>query len=146
MRYGKIGVMHMNENDIKQLALNMIQDHSVFFMATVEDGKPRLRPMTCLHADGFKIWTTTKRQTPKMAQLLKHNEVEACFLNKEGRQLRVHGTVKMFEDEETWSKLPISPEALPMLEDPDYILLLIEPQEVLMLHDWSLDYKYIPLD
>lgn len=131
--------------EIREVAQNLIQPRSIFYMATVEDGHPRVRPMTCVHVEGFKIWTCSHKSTPKMLQLAKNNEVECCFLDNSGRQLRVRGNVKIFEDEKTWSQLPISPESMPMVEDPNFALLLIEPTEVRLVNDWSTDYKSIPV-
>lgn len=132
--------------DLKTLALNMLKSRSVFFMATVDQGMPRVRPMTCLCADGFKIWTCSHRSTGKIQQLKINNQVEACFMDDQNRLLRIAGTVQMYEDEKTWTNLPISSHAMPMMEDPDYILLSIEPKEIRLTHDWSLNYKSIPVD
>ena len=134
----------MNEEQ-KKTAMSILKDKSIFFMATVDRGTPRVRPMTCLHADGFRIWTCSRRNTAKMEQINQKNEVECCFMDDHHRQVRILGTVKIFEDEKTWKDLPFSPESVPMLEDPDYLLLLIEPQDVRYIDDWSLNYKSITL-
>ena len=131
--------------DLKTIALNMLQSRSVFFMASIDNGAPRVRPMTCLCADGFKIWTCSHRSTGKIQQLKENNKVEACFMDDQNRLLRISGTAEMYEDEKTWSNLPLNPQSMPMLEDPDYILIAIEPKEIRLTHDWSLDYKTIPI-
>ncbi|MDX9755052.1 MAG: pyridoxamine 5'-phosphate oxidase family protein [bacterium] len=133
----------MSNPESRKLAESILQNRSIFFMATVERGTPRVRPMTCLYADGFKIWTCSRRNTPKMEQIKQHNEVECCFLDENQRQVRILGTVKVYEDEKAWNDLPFSPESIPMLEDPEYQLLLIEPQEIRFIDDWSVNYKKI---
>lgn len=135
----------MND-DLKSLAMSMIKPRLVFYMATLDNGIPRVRPMTCLCADGFTIWTCSHRQTGKIQQLKANRNVEVCFMDEQNRILRIAGTTMMYEDEKTWSTLPINPQAMPMLEDPDYILIAIEPKEVRLTYDWSLDYKTIPLE
>ncbi len=134
----------MNE-DLKTLALNMLKPRSVFYMATIDNGIPRVRPMTCLCAEGFKIWTCSHRLTGKIQQLRTDRNVEACFMDDQNRLLRITGTVVLYEDEKTWCNLPLNPQCMPMLEDPDYILIAIEPTDVRLTHDWSLDYKTIPV-
>ena len=131
--------------DIRAEAMNVVRDRAVFYMATVDNGIPRVRPMTCLHADGFRIWTTSHKNTAKMKDIANKNLVEACFLDSQNRQVRILGAVRIFEDEESWAKLPISPEFTPMVEDPNYVLLLIEPKEIRFVNDWSLNYKTIPV-
>ncbi|MBD3267316.1 hypothetical protein GF373_11670 [bacterium] len=131
--------------DSRNLAQSILKDKTIFYMATVERGTPRVRPMTCLHADDFKIWTCSHRHTAKMEQIKQHNEVECCFMDENHRQVRILGSVKIFEGEEAWKDLPFSPESVPMLEDPDYLLLYIVPTEVRFIDDWSQNYKNIDL-
>lgn len=135
----------MNSEDIRAQAMSVVQDRAIFFMATVENGVPHVRPMTCLHADGFRVWTASYKDTPKMKQIAKNNVVEACFLDDKNRQVRILGTVQVYEEEEKWASLPIPPEFTPMVEDPNYVLLLIEPKEIRFVNDWSLNYKTIPV-
>jgi general stress protein 26 len=135
----------MTNEDTKKIAKSILRDKAIFYMATIDRGTPRVRPMTCLHAEDFKIWTCSHKDTGKMAEIKQHNEVECCFMDDEHRQVRILGSVKIFEEEKDWKDLPFSPESIPMLEDPDYLLLLIEPQEVRFINDWSQNYKCINL-
>ncbi|RJP20747.1 MAG: hypothetical protein C4527_24645 [Candidatus Omnitrophota bacterium] len=136
----------MNIEELKIQARKIVRDRAIFFLGTNDGGIPRVRAMTCLHADGFCVWTTTHKESGKMREIEKQNVVEACFLDAENRQVRILGEVKVFEDEKTWDSLPISPQFTPMVEDLNYVLLRIEPKEVRMVNDWSLDYKTIPID
>ncbi|NPU97332.1 MAG: pyridoxamine 5'-phosphate oxidase family protein [Candidatus Omnitrophica bacterium] len=136
----------MSSNDLRNEALTIIQNRSIFFMATIDNGIPRVRPMTCLHADGFKIWTCSHKDTAKIEQLKANNMAELCFLDTNNRLLRITGKVTMFDDEKAWADLPIQAQYMPMLEDPNFILLLIEPTHVRMTNDWSLNYKPIPVE
>lgn len=131
--------------DLKTLALSMLKSRSIFYMATLDNGVPRVRPMTCLCAEGFKVWTCSHRSTAKIQQLKTNNAVEACFMDDQNHLLRIAGTAHLFEDEKSWSNLPLNPQAMPMVEDPDYILLAIEPKEIRLTHDWSLNYTTIPI-
>ncbi|MEW6238534.1 MAG: pyridoxamine 5'-phosphate oxidase family protein [Candidatus Omnitrophota bacterium] len=136
----------MNSNDIRSQAMSVLKAKSIFYMATVDNGSPRVRPMTLLCADGFRIWTASHKETAKMKEIAQHNETEACFLDEKNRQVRILGTVKVYEDEKTWANLPCPPEGIPQIEDPNYVLLLIEPKLVRFVNDWSMDYKIIPIE
>ncbi len=133
-------------SEILQRILDVLKDQSVFYMATVDSGSPRLRPMTLLAHDGVKIWTTSHKRAQKMEQLVKQNEVEACFVDEMNRQVRIRGKVQVHDDEESWNKLRSATEDIPQIHDPNYVLLLIEPEEVRYIDDWSLEYKSLPLD
>ncbi|MBN2326719.1 MAG: pyridoxamine 5'-phosphate oxidase family protein [Candidatus Omnitrophica bacterium] len=131
--------------DLKTLAQNMLKTRSVFYMATIDDGVPRVRPMTCLYADQFKVYTCSHRSTGKIQQIMKNNNVELCFMDDQNRLLRITGVAELYEDEKAWSVLPLNPQAVPMCEDPDYLLIAVIPKEVRLTNDWSLNYKTIPL-
>lgn len=136
----------MNVKDIRVQALEILDRCRLFFLATLEDDKPRVRPMTRIHHDGFRIWTCSHQDTGKVRQIASHQLVEACFLDDSNRQVRVLGRASLITDEAEAARVPIQREKLPMLEDPDYRLLVIEPVEVRMINDWALDYKQIPLE
>ncbi len=135
----------MSSTDIRNQALSIIDEVRIFFLASVDGDKPRLRPMTRLFNDGFCIWSCSHKDTNKLKQIRQNPMVEACFLDTSNRHLRVLGAVEIFEGDVDWEALPIKKDTLPMLEDPDYILIKIFPKEVRMLNDWSLDYKNIPI-
>lgn len=135
----------MMGEDIKDQALRVVRERAIFFMATIDRGTPRVRPMTCIHTDEFRIWTATHRNSSKIKNIADNNLVEACFLDSDQRQVRILGRVNILEDEESWAKLPSCPECKPMMEDPNYVLVLIEPIEVRFVNDWSSNYKNIPV-
>lgn len=136
----------MSAQDIKSQAQAILKPRAVFYMATVDHGIPRVRPMTCLHADGFKVWTCSHRDTAKIQQLKDNNTTELCFMDALNRIVRITGTVTVFEEEKDWAAIPIQKECMPMLEDPNYLLLVIEPTQVRFTNDWSLEHKTIPID
>lgn len=135
----------MASDDIRNQALSIIEDVRIFFLASIDGDNPRLRPMTRLYHDGFCIWSCSHKDTAKLKQFRSNPMVEACFLDQSNRHLRVLGAVEILEGEVDWDAIPFKRGDLPMLEDPDYILLKIFPKEVRMLNDWSLDYKNIPI-
>lgn len=136
----------MNAHDIRSQALDILGKVRLFYFATVDGDTPRVRPMTRLYHDGFVIWTCSHKDTNKMKDIRANPHVEACFLDDSNRQLRVLGKVSVVDSETGKEQLPLNPMELPMLEDPDYLLLKIEPLEVRMVNDWALEYKNIPIE
>ncbi|MDP8243085.1 MAG: pyridoxamine 5'-phosphate oxidase family protein [Candidatus Hinthialibacter antarcticus] len=135
----------MASNDIRNQALSIIEEVRIFFLASVDGDKPRLRPMTRIYHDGFCIWSCSHKDTSKLKQIRSNPMVEACFLDQSNRHLRVLGAAEILDGEVDWDAIPFKRDDLPMLEDPDYILIKIFPKEVRMLNDWSLEYRDIPI-
>ena len=96
----------MSSIDLRNEAQAIIKNRNIFFMATIDNGIPRVRPMTCLHADGFKIWTCSHKDTAKIGQLKTNNMAELCFLDTNNRLLRITGKVTMFDDERRGPSCP----------------------------------------
>lgn len=87
--------------DLKD-AINFANKVSSCAMATVEDGRPRVRMMGLWFAaeDGFYFQAWTFKEVDK--QLRNNPDVEVCFYSREGdaphRMMRVRGEVEFLED------------------------------------------------
>lgn len=136
----------MASNDIRNQALSILEEVRIFYLASIDGEVPRLRPMTKLYNQGFCIWSCSHKDTNKIKQIRENPMVEACFLDQSNRHLRVMGAAEIFDGEVDWEAMPFRKDELPMLEDPDYILIKIFPKEVRMVNDWSLEYKNIAIN
>ncbi len=68
-------------------------------MATLEDGKPRVRAMGMYRADENGIIIQVSEVKDIYKQLAVNPETELCFVNpKEGIQVRVRGRLELLED------------------------------------------------
>lgn len=86
----------MNKKEI----LDFLNTHPVVYLATVEDGKPRVRGMGLYRADenGIILQTSTPKDLQK--QLERNPEVEmCCFSPEEFKQVRVSGQMEQIDDE-----------------------------------------------
>jgi len=76
-------------------------DNPICYLATVDDGQPRVRALGFWFADetGFYFQTSTIKEFPH--QLLKNPRTEVCFYKHEGiigTMLRVSGEVEFVND------------------------------------------------
>jgi uncharacterized pyridoxamine 5'-phosphate oxidase family protein len=82
-------------------AYEFLKESRVFFLATVSQGKPRVRPFGfCMKRNGRLYFCTSKRKDVYL-NLIENPEIEICALS-EGRDrwLRIRGIVEFDESEE----------------------------------------------
>jgi uncharacterized pyridoxamine 5'-phosphate oxidase family protein len=93
-------------NDIEALRKEvwaLFQDMQAVFLATVDQGKPRVRPVMLIHFDR-RLWVSTGANDAKIRQMKANNNVEFCLLLKEGENqgtVRGLGVANIVEDMET---------------------------------------------
>ena len=80
-------------------------EHPICFLATEDEGRPRVRPLLLWFADdqGFTFMTMTPKQLSE--QLHRDARVEVCFYNgatelPDARSLRVTGEAEFLDDAE----------------------------------------------
>ena len=81
--------------------LEFVARNTTSFMATVENGEPRVRAMDTPHVDenGLTFCTGTSKDVCK--QLLADPSAELCYWNvEEGLQLRLRGRIEKLDDED----------------------------------------------
>jgi uncharacterized pyridoxamine 5'-phosphate oxidase family protein len=80
-------------NDIAALRKEvwaLFQDMQAVFLATVDEGKPRVRPVMLIHFDK-KLWVSTGANDAKIRQIRANQNIEFCLLLKKGEH---QGTVR----------------------------------------------------
>lgn len=83
----------------KAEAYEMMNANLGFFLATCEDGQPRVRGMMLYRADEEGILFHTGTSKDVYAQIIKNPKVEMCFNDfKAGVQLRVAGELEAVDD------------------------------------------------
>lgn len=69
-----------------------------FYVATVENGQPRVRPLSFIMEQNEELYFTTSKQKEIFDQLKKNHFVEICStVNNKAEWLRIRGEV-VFED------------------------------------------------
>lgn len=74
-------------------AYNFLRNCGTFYLATEENGQPRVRPFRAISDFEGKLYIETNNQKKVYQQLNKNGKVEICGMN-EGRWIRIEGTVK----------------------------------------------------
>jgi uncharacterized pyridoxamine 5'-phosphate oxidase family protein len=80
--------------------LEFVKRNTVSFMATVENGEPRVRGMDTPHVDENGLTFCTGTVKPVCRQLLANQAVELCYFGQQdGVQLRLRGNMEKLDDE-----------------------------------------------
>ena len=82
--------------DAMQKICEFLKAANVYYLATVEDDQPRVRPFGTVHIFEGKLYIQTGRIKPVSKQLAANPKAELCAF-KDGVWLRVAG--KLYEDE-----------------------------------------------
>ena len=82
--------------DAMQKIYEFLKAANVYYLATVEDDQPRVRPFGTVHIFEGKLYIQTGRIKPVSKQLAANPKAELCAF-KDGVWLRVTG--ELFEDE-----------------------------------------------
>ena len=83
----------------KEEVFDFITKNPVFALATAEDNQPHVRYMMLYRADENGLIFSTGENKDVHQQLQANPQVEMCFHNPEsGRQVRISGTVEVFEE------------------------------------------------
>lgn len=83
----------MNKEEIFEL----INSNPVFFLATIDEDKPRVRGMLLYKADENGIIFHTALSKDLYKQVFKNPKVELCF-NCNGTQIRISGELEILDD------------------------------------------------
>ena len=82
-----------------------LQECSDFFLATVEDGKPFVRPISVLCEYNDKIYYISSNHKLVYNQIKENGNVEICGLNTHGSWVRING--KVAEDESREARIAL---------------------------------------
>jgi general stress protein 26 len=105
-------------------------------VATVKDGKPRVRYMVVLQGSGLTLWTTTFVQSRKIQEIQNNNHIDLIIggdeKNFQAPYLNVRATAEVFTDIQTkkqyWNEMLKSYYSGP--EDPKLAIIVISPQVI----------------
>lgn len=80
--------------------LALLRTTGTGFLATVEQGHPRVRAVQLVEASPDQVLYYTHRHKPLCQQLQADPEVEVCFWSiSERTQVRIHGRVELLDDD-----------------------------------------------
>lgn len=127
--------MTYTSDEVGQI-LNQFKETQFVALATIDEIRPRVRPMTLIYLDR-RFWMVTSTSSNKVIQIKQNANVEFTYQfneNSEDCCIRILGKAKIIKDKKTKTSIAkrigffnnywSSP------EDPDYTLLEILPDEL----------------
>jgi general stress protein 26 len=136
--------------ELPALARAVIARAKFPMLATVDDGQPRLRPVSPVRVDGFTIYVANLRSYGKTREIAANPRVELCYLDDAHDQVRITGRAEVLNDravfDEIWEGNPLLRRYLGTPDNPELIIYVIRPERVRFMREWALDYHDVPLD
>ncbi len=134
---------------LRETALETIRKAKFPMMATVENGQPRVRPVSPVRTDGFTIFIASMLSSGKTAELEANERVELCYLSEDHDQVRITGPARRVTDravlQSIWDANPLLRAYLGSIDNPEFLLYEVVPERVRFMREWALEYQEIPL-
>ena len=135
--------------ELKALAEAVIAADRFPLLATVDQGRPRVRPVSPVRTDGFVIYVANLRSYHKTGEIEANHAVELCYLSDQHDQVRISGRAEVVSDrallEDIWAENPLLRHYLGTIDNPDLLVYRVVPEQVRFMREWALDYHEVPL-
>ena len=140
----------MTPSEALQAANETIRRAKFPMLATVDpSGQPRLRPVSPVRVEGFRIYIANLRRYGKTAELAANPKCEICYLDDQHDQVRITGRAAVVTDAGTlksiWESNALLRKYLGSPENPELVIYCVQPERVRFMREWALDYIEIPL-
>lgn len=140
----------MEQSELRTIIENILEQSDIGTMATIKNNKPYSRYMTFFHKD-LKLYTATSKETDKTEEL-KDNPHTHVLLGYEGEgfgddYVEYEGKVTITHSKELKKKLwnTYMEPYFNGPKDPNYIVLEIEPQRILLMNKQGVSPKVLEL-
>ncbi|SIQ84651.1 General stress protein 26 [Peribacillus simplex] len=130
----------MSQNQLKDKVLNIIRDHKIGVLSSVENNKPHSRYMTFFN-DELTLYTPTSGKTEKIDEIEKNPNVHILIgYDNEGlgdSYLEISGTSKINDSQELKDKLwnESFEDWFEGPKDPNYLILQIKPESIRLMNN-----------
>jgi general stress protein 26 len=135
--------------DLRSVALETIRKAKFPTMATVDNGQPRVRPVSPVRTDGFTIYIASMRSSSKTAELAGDERSELCYLSEDHDQVRITGPCRLVTDpavrQSIWDSNPLLRAYLGSIDNPEFLLYAVYPERVRFMREWALEYQEVPV-
>ena len=122
--------------DFKPEIWRRFEDYPHIFLATQENGQPRVRVVTLVTFDQ-RLWVLTGTRSAKVKQIRENPKMELCLVFDEGEHhgyVRAAGFAKIISDKETKVKVAkhcdFFTKHWKSFDDPNYTLLELKLDEI----------------
>lgn len=118
-------------------------------LATIDGDQPRVRPVSPVKTDGFKVYVANLKMYHKTQEIAENARVELCYLDEQHDQVRITGMAEVVSDrillQEIWDSNALMRQYLGSLENPMLVVYLIRPTEVRYMREWAIEYHAVPI-
>ncbi|MEC8474930.1 MAG: pyridoxamine 5'-phosphate oxidase family protein [Planctomycetota bacterium] len=140
----------VSPEQVRELALSVMKADRFPMLATVDGDQPRLRPVSPVMMKGFTVYVANLRSYQKTIQIEANPKVELCYLDDSHDQVRITGVADIVTStdllNEIWDSNPLLRSYLGDINDPQLIVYQIDPDQVMFMREWSLEYHRVDLD
>ena len=139
----------VDPTQLRELAVAAMRAAKFPFLATIDGGTPRVRPVSPVRTDGFTVFVANLRSYHKTAEIAANPAVELCYLDDKHDQVRITGMAEVVVDrallQEIWDANPLLRRYLGSIDNPELIVYRIAPTRVRFMREWALEYHEVPL-
>lgn len=115
--------------DARKLVWDSLKDCQVVFLATVDGGCPKMRPVTLMRK-GNRLYTVSMIKNAKVDQIRRNSQVEFAFCIPDAgfNAIRVECTAEVVEDSKVKAEIYDSPEHALIRLTPTKFTVLMPPE------------------
>ena len=141
--------IHIGPPRLQEMAHDVIKKAKFPMLATIDGDQPRLRPVSPVFVDGFRIYIANLRSYSKTNEIAKNPKVELCYLDSDHNQVRITGIAKVVVDRGLlklfWKKNRLLEHYLGTIDNPELIVYCVEPERVRFMQEWALEYMEVDI-
>jgi general stress protein 26 len=135
--------------NVRELALTTMRQAKFPMLASVDGDQPRVRPVSPVKTAEFTAYVASFRSSHKTGELRQNARVELCYMNDAHDQVRITGRAEIVTDHdvlrEVWDSNPLLRAYLAGVDDPEFVLYRIVPNEVRVMREWTLEYHAVSI-
>jgi general stress protein 26 len=135
--------------ELKGLAEAVIAADRFPHLATVDQGRPRVRPVSPVRTEGFVVYVANLRSYHKTGEIAANPAVELCYLSDQHDQVRISGRAEVVSDHallaDIWAENPLLRHYLGTIDNPELLVYRVVPERVRFMREWALDYHEVAL-
>lgn len=135
---------------LPELAREVMAQARFPMLATVDQGQPRVRPVSPVRTLGFTVYIANLGRYHKTREIGAEPRVELCYLSAGHDQVRITGRAVVVQDADLltaiWADNPLLRHYLGRPDNPELVVYEIVPQRVRFMREWALEYHEVPLE
>lgn len=136
--------------EVRRLSEELIRKSKFPALASIDEGQPRVRPVSPVRVEGFTIYVANLKSYHKTQEIVANPRVELAYVNDEHDQVRITGIAEVVTDraliEDIFKHTPLLKHYLGSPDNPELIIYRIIPNRVRYMQEWALEYYEVPID